>query len=296
MLKQLSIILFFVFVRCSGFGQAFFYDDKYYDADILYEAGISIGLMNAITDVGEHAGNGFSPSYYNWKSSKLNKSLYVSVLYKNTVEARLEITKGMVAGDDANSNSAYVRSRNINFHSRIFEASLTGALHPLMLRNTETIPLLSPYIVAGVGVFTYNPKTLYAGETISLRDMHTEGQTTPAFPARKPYGKLAVSIPFGLGFKYEINAKYNVRFEALGRFTSTDYLDDVSTTYVDRSAFSSDIQKILAHRYLELNPQIDRTGWNRGNSNNKDKFFTINLKLGYVIGRKKMPINYNPNP
>lgn len=296
MLKHLSVILICLVASSYTFGQSFFYDDKYYDADLLYEAGISFGLMNGITDVGEHKGNGFSPGYYNWKSSHTNISIYAGVLYKSTVEARIELTKGTVAGDDANSNSPYVRSRNINYKSKVFEASLIAGFHPLMLRNTETLPVISPYIMTGLGVFSYDPKTLYDGEWIGLRSMHTEGQTTPAAPAKKPYGSMAISIPVGLGVKYEINAKYNLRLEALGRFTSTDYLDDVSTIYVDRAVFPTDIQKILAHRYNELNSQIDRTGLPRGNANNKDKFFTINLRLGYVIGRKKIPINYNPNP
>lgn len=294
MLKHLAVIILLVLSTSYASGQAFFYDDTFYDADILWEAGVSIGLMNGMTDVGEKKGNGWSPAYYHWLSSQFNKSMYVGILYKNTLEGRIEITKGNIAGKDANSNSAWIRSRNLSYKSKIFEAAFIGAFHPLMLRNTETLPLLSPYIMAGVGIFSFYPRTLYNGEWLPLRQMNTEGQTSKEYSARKQYNLRAISVPVGLGVKYELNAKYNIRLEGLYRFTSSDYLDDASTIYVDRSVFPTDVQRILAHRYNELNPQLDRTGMARGNANNKDGFYTFNLKVGYVIGRKRIPINYNP--
>jgi hypothetical protein len=251
--------------------------------------------MNALTDVGEKKGNGFSPGYYNWKSAKTNASIYFGILYKSTFEGRIELTKGTIAGDDANSNSPYVRSRNLNFKSKIFEAAFIGTFHPLMLRNTETLPLLSPYVMAGLGVFSFYPKTLYEGQWLPLRRMNTEGQTSEQYPARKQYNLRAISVPVGIGVKYEYNAKFNLRLEALGRFTTSDYLDDVSTIYVDRAVFPTELQKILAHRYKELDPSLERTGWARGHVNNKDKFITFNLRVGYVLGRKKIPVNYNPD-
>lgn len=295
MIKQISFILLSLFITSYSFGQSFFYDDKYYDADLLWEAGASFGIMNGVTDVGEKKGNGLSPAYYDWKSSHTNKSIYFGVLYKSLLEGRMELTKGTIEGKDANSNSAYVRSKNFNYKSKIFELSFVGAFHPLTLFSTEQLPLLSPYILAGVGIFSFYPTTYYNGEWLPLRRMNTEGQTSAEYPARKQYNLRAISVPVGLGVKYEYNAKFNIRLEALGRFTTSDYLDDVSTTYVDRSIFPTELQKILAHRYKELDPELDRTGWARGNGNNKDGFFTVNLKIGYVIGRKKIPINYNPD-
>lgn len=295
MIKYIAVVISILLSPFIAKTQAFFYDDKYYDADILWEGGASFGLMNGITDVGEKKENGFSPGYYNWGSSKTNMSVFFGIMYKSTFEGRIEVTKGKISGNDANSNSPYVNSRNLNYSSNIFEAAFIGTIHPLMLRNTETLPLLSPYVMAGLGIFSFFPKTDYNGTLIPLRRMNTEGQTSKEFPARKQYNLRALSVPVGIGVKYEYNAKFNFRLEALGRFTTSDYLDDVSTTYVDRSVFLTELQKMLSHRYRELNPALERTGLNRGNANNKDKFFTINLRVGYVLGRKKIPINYNPD-
>jgi hypothetical protein len=38
-------------------------------------------------------------------------------------------------------------------------------------------------------------------------------------------------VPFGIGAKYALNEKLNVFAEETYRFTTTDYIDDVSTTY-----------------------------------------------------------------
>jgi hypothetical protein len=294
MFKQVFFFLFLFTGASNSQGQYFYYDDKYYDKDILWEAGASVGFMNAVADVGERKGHGLAPKYYDWKSSQLNYSIYFGILYKSIVEGRVELTRGKIAGADANSNSPFVRSRNLSYKSSIWEASLIATFHPLLLLNTEHLPAFSPYIMAGASVFSFYPKALYNGEWVPLRKMNTEGQTSPQYPSRKQYSLRALSIPVGLGLKYEFNAKFNIRMEGLYRFSNSDYLDDVSTTYVDRSIYDNDQQKILSHMYIEILPQEDRTGQPRGKAHNKDNFFSINLKIGYVIGRSKIPINYAP--
>ena len=287
MLKRATIIFSFIFLGKCSIGQYYFYNDKYMDNDILFEAGVSLGAMNAVTDVGERKGSALAPSHYDWSVTKPDFGVHCAIMYKSIVEGRLELTKGSVAGKDANSNSNYVKSRNINFKSSIFELSLLGSFHPFVLFDIDYLPAFSPYLIAGIGVFSYYPKTLYKGQWISLRPLNTEGQNTPEFPNRKQYGVRAISVPLGGGIKYELNAKYNLRFEVLYRYTTTDYLDDVSTTYVSKYVLYSDLQRKLAHRYLEIRPTADLTGRNRGNDNIKDNFFTMNFKVGYVIGREK---------
>jgi hypothetical protein len=48
---------------------------------------------------------------------------------------------------------------------------------------------------------------------------------------------MAVCIPFTVGVKYSINEDMNVFAEIGYRFTTTDYIDDVSTTYAGPDAF-----------------------------------------------------------
>lgn len=288
MLKHSFILLVFLFCRICSSGQYYFYDDKYMDNDILFEAGATLGLMNCVTDVGQKKGSAFSPAFYDWKSVKLNAGVYCAIMYKSIVEGRVQLTKGTIAGNDANSNSNFVKSRNLSFKSNIFELSITGSFHPIMLLDLEYLPMISPYLTAGIGIFSFNPTTVYKGETYKLRRMNTEGQNSLEFPARKQYNMRAISIPLGGGLKYELSGIYNIRVEALYRLTSGDYLDDVSLTYPKQTTFDDPTQRILSHRYLELNPRSkDRKGTIRGTGKSNDRFFSINVNFGYVIGREK---------
>ncbi len=70
-----------------------------------------------------------------------------------------------------------------------------------------------------------------------LRGLGTEGQGNAAYPDRKPYGSMGICLPFGVGAKYAINPRMNIGVEISHRFTNTDYLDDVSKTYVGIDRF-----------------------------------------------------------
>ena len=63
---------------------------------------------------------------------------------------------------------------------------------------------------------------------------------------------MAVSVPFGVGLKYSLNERLNIGFEIVHRFTNTDYLDDVSTTYVDPSVFPPNPDGTPCRHYCSL--------------------------------------------
>ncbi len=293
-MKQVIIVLLFIFLSVSCYAQYFYYNDKYYDNDLLLEGGLSLGLMNAATDVGKRSGSIISPGYYDWGCSNLSMGLYFGAMYKSLFGARLEFTRGVVGGMDSRSNSPYVVSRNLSYKSSIFEATLTGQFYPLALLNKEELPALSPYVLAGFGLFSYFPKAMYDSQWVSLRSLHTEGQNSVEFPKRKEYGEKAWCLPMGIGVKYDYSAKINFRFEGIYRLTTTDYLDDASTTYVDPSILMTSQRILLAHRYRELLPTKDLTGRTRGSPGTNDRYFSFTFKVGYLLGRNKIPINDIP--
>ena len=184
MFKPVLLLLLLCSVAFCSQAQYYFYDDKYMDNDMLFEAGLSLGLMQGVTDVGTRKGNALTPSFYDWKSAKPNIGLHCTFMYKSTFEGRLQLTKGLIAGKDANSNSNYVKQRNLSYKSNIFELSLTAAVHPVMLLNIDYLPAVSPYIIAGIGVFSFYPKAQYKGEWVSLRAQNTEGQNSAQYRGR----------------------------------------------------------------------------------------------------------------
>ena len=80
---------------------------------------------------------------------------------------------------------------------------------------------------------------------------------------RKQYSLVQIEVPMGFGAKYYIKDHLYVGMEVLHRKTFTDYMDDVSTTYIDETLFDkyltpeqADLAKKLYFRTPELGPNI----------------------------------------
>jgi hypothetical protein len=150
--------------------------------------------------------------------------------------------------------------------------------------------------MAGIGYFAFNPQAKVLNKWVDLQPLHTEGQGFTENPNKKPYSLRQVSIPLGAGVRYELSPSINLRAEFVYRILSTDYLDDVSTTYADPNLFSNYFSGtkltnalLLSDRQYELDPaHITEAGGERGNPKNNDAYFTFNLKIGMVLGREKI--------
>ena len=93
----------------------------------------------------------------------------------------------------------------------------------------------SPYANVGIAGFHFNPRTFFRGEWYDLQPIGTEGQGINELDFREPYSLYEFAIPFGIGVKWAFSERWNLGLEYAARWTFTDYLDDVSRTYVDRN-------------------------------------------------------------
>ena len=161
--------------------------------------------------------------------------------------------------------------------------------HPLMLVNfKDDPPRFSPYLLGGIGWFSFNPQTLYNGHYINLKSLHTEGQGFPEYRDVQPYSTTQNNIPVGVGIRYELSALFNIRGEFEHRFLFTDYLDDVSSKfYVDPAVFAKHLSPVEANyaRLLYNRRQDGEVPARRGNPKSKDTYMTFALKLGINLGR-----------
>jgi hypothetical protein len=155
-MKALKIILLLVvcnLVNNNSFSQYYYFSDKYYNTDLLYEVGIGIGGMNCITDIGgANTDNTIYLNEINKKNTRFSKSIYGGILYQGLVGARIEGTLGEVRADDSSitgkSNNIYSKYvRNLSFRSKIAEVSLLLEFHPLVLLNFLLMCLL---VLAGI--------------------------------------------------------------------------------------------------------------------------------------------------
>ncbi|HQW83133.1 MAG TPA: DUF6089 family protein [Ferruginibacter sp.] len=302
----LGFITLFSVSAKKAVAQYYFYDNKYYDNPIVFEVGGSIGAMNCLTDIGGHKGIGENfVKDLNLGKTHISGGIYLSATYKYMFTLRLEGTFGKISGDDKVLESVRETTkrryeRNLNFSSKINEVTLGVEVHPLYIfgknKEDKEPPLISPYLYVGVGYFSFNPQAKLNGKMVDLQPLSTEGQGFVEYPDRKIYKLNKLNFPFGVGLKYDLSNVLNLRAEFIYRHTNTDYLDDVSTRYIDPTLYANYFTGarltnalLLNDRQYELDPShITKPGDVRGRSKNKDSYFTFNLKLGYTFGRERI--------
>jgi len=294
-------VLVFSINASSLKAQFYYYNDRYYDSPLAFEIGGSAGLMNSLTDLGGKKGIGKNfIKDLNWKNAKPSFSVYALAMYKYAVGVRLEGTFGSVQAADSSLRSVATSTfgryeRNLSFKSKITDVQLALEIHPLFFReyDEDEAPYFSPYLVAGVGYFSFDPQAEINGQVYSLQPLRTEGQGFAEYRDRTPYKLSQVNFPVGIGIRYEVNSFLNARVEVVHRILQTDYLDDVSKDYVDPALFNNylpanqaAIAQQLFDRQGELNgSHTTQVGSQRGNPKNNDAYFTVQVKLGITLGR-----------
>jgi len=197
--------------------------------------------------------------------------------------------------DQYNTHNEFMFRRNLSFNTNVWEVGVQGDFNFYRFLPGEPGLNFTPYITLGVGFFSYDPYAYLKGEKYYLRNLGTEGQGSSLYPDRKQYSAMALSVPFGVGFKYAINERINVGFEVVHRFTNTDYLDDVSKTYVDPAVFpplpdgSPSPGFLLYDRSYETGTPIGIKDRQRGNSQQKDQFATAILYVAFNLQSYRCP-------
>lgn len=191
-----------------------------------------------------------------------------------------------LSADDKN-NKPSLRARNLNFHSKVIEASVLGEYSLFNLENRR----FTPYAFAGVAIFRFNPYTFDStGAKYYLEPLGTEGQGLAEYADRKMYKRTQFAIPFGAGLRLRVSEKVTLAYEFSLRKTFTDYLDDVSTTYVDPSILAAargPKAVELSYRGGELKDGITdypAAGSIRGGSKFKDWYYFSGLTVTIGIG------------
>lgn len=179
------------------------------------------------------------------------------------------------------------RLRNLSFQTNLYELHAGAELHFLGMDQY----VFSPYGFLGVAGFYYNPYSFDpAGNKVFLKPLSTEGQGLPGYDHRKAYSLMQFAIPFGVGFRVAVTDRIGMGAEFSFRKTFTDYLDDVSTTYVDQTVLLANrgIQAVeMSFRTPELpthgNDPYPQDGRIRGGKDKKDNYYYLGLTLSYRI-------------
>ncbi len=259
----------------------------------MYDAYVHKGELGASVGLGHYFGDLNTNGAIN--RPKFSAGVYYLKQFNNYVGLKVDGSYTFLAYSDAYSPNIVQRTRNLSFNTDVYELSVSGYFNFFRFIPGFAEYSYTPYVSFGVGIFSYDPYAYLNGEKYYLRSIGTEGQGSSLYPNRKPYGATALSIPISIGFKHAINERINWYAELSYRFTNTDYLDDVSTTYAP-DAFPPDpitglptVGYLLQDRSYELGTAVGNKGRQRGNSTQNDAFATFRVGLSFNLQAYKCP-------
>jgi hypothetical protein len=272
------------------------------------EAGLTIGPMVFLGDLGGHAGKGTTfIKDYNFATTKLAVGAYFTAYPAQWLGFRFSLNYGSIEGDDGiikpkGGDEVTRLNRNLNFRSKILEGTAMAEFYPTVFLEDESDDVtgrLRPYGVIGLGLFHFNPQGSYTDPSthesfwVALQPLHTEGEGFAEYPDRKNYTLTQLNIPMGVGLKYFFSENLNISFEIIHRKTFTDYIDDVSTKYIDPALFYAHLsatQAPIAAAMANKSPleNVPGSGYGiggkRGDPSQNDAYFTAQFKIGFRIG------------
>jgi hypothetical protein len=199
-----------------------------------------------------------------------------------------------VGYSDAFNDNDFYKTRNLSFKSDIVELAVQSEFNFTHFATGEDGKRFTPYLTGGIGAFYFNPYTEIFGNRQYLRKLGTEGQNLGGYDDRK-YHSIAVCFPVGFGFKYWIRPGFNLGFEIADRLTLTDYLDDVSTSYVGADKFYNEPDHPNPAYYLQdRSPEVSsialgRAGKQRGNSQTLDQYMYAVFNLSFQLKVYRCP-------
>ena len=268
-----------------------------------YEVYYGVGATNFLGELG--GANKIGTNFVGDLEFKMTRPLLnLGIRYRitETISNKTMISYGWLHGDDKTTKEQFRSNRNLNFKTCIaefstqFEYSIIREKqgHRYNLRRVRGIKgfKTNTYFFLGFGGFYFNPKgRLDNGKWYALQPLGTEGQGI--VPTRKRYSRISICIPYGIGFKYSLNRRWNIGLEYGVRKTYTDYIDDVSTTYFDNQMLKDSKGEVAA--YL-ADPSLVKNGQSaayqqRGDAKDKDSymFMMINVTFKLQTTRQGMP-------
>lgn len=212
--------------------------------------------------------------------SGLSGGAFVKRNFNPYIGVRLNYTYGQIKADDANSNSAQFRERNLRFKTPLHEVS---ALLDFNFRNfsagSGVDKRFTPYLFAGFGAVLFKPYATYNGKEYRLDKLLTEGQTIA-------YPNLVVTIPYGGGVRYNYKNAWSIFTEIGYRTAFTDYLDDVSGNYPSYKNYLGEYPN-----YVNISdPSLHGTGvagTQRGDYRKRDTYLFVSVGISFTFVNQK---------
>ncbi len=230
----------------------------------------------------------------NYKNLKPTVGLHLKYNHNDYFNLRLNLVRGSVQGRDELSGQEWQLRRNLSFETSITELSLLIENNIFgFSTNASKDKIFTIHAFAGIGVFKFNPRTLYDGQYVDLQPLGTEGQGMAGYEEK--YSLTQLAIPMGIGLKFRLSEQLSLGLELSSRFLFTDFLDDISGNYVSHEellAGNGQLAAALAKREAEYTgidaPYTEETGSKRGQADVNDYYSTGMLTISYHFSGAKL--------
>ncbi|MEZ4984979.1 MAG: DUF6089 family protein [Saprospiraceae bacterium] len=225
--------------------------------------------------------------------------------FNDRISLSLSGNYGKVEAYDNESRNAFEYNRNLSFQSTIWDASLLFEFNFLPYIHGSRDHFFTPYMLGGLSVFNFNPmaeydgpqaitngsgQTIQPGDLVALRPLGTEGQ----FKGEEYY-ITTTAWTYGMGLKFDLTYEWSMNIHVGVRATRTDYLDDVSTLYPDRSDLARDRSGLAVYmssgksRTVAGDSALGIQGQQRGDSSRNDVYLFAGVGMLYYFGDVRCP-------
>jgi len=210
---------------------------------------------------------------------------------------KAEVMYLSIKSDERNSKDTIAKNRGLHFKSPVYELSGQVEFNFLPYQTGNPLYTWTPYVYSGISIFNYNPKAENKeGEWVDLQELGTEGQGTTLFPDREKYSLIQYAIAIGGGFKIAINPSFNIILEYGARKTFTDYLDDVSTTFIGSSptVAGNNYPTGMSNEAESMSDPLAThyKGGQRGNPDKKDWYSFAGITLSFKLKNNTKGCDY----
>lgn len=272
--KSFLVFLFILSFAAHGYAQSYL---------TKWELGIQLGGSQYFGDLNQN---------YGFKTISPAGGVYFRKHMNPYISLKIVADITHVGYDDKYSDNPYQLVRNLNFQSTIVESCVQAEFNFFKFISGDKAYRYTPFLSGGLGMFYYNPYTYYQGVKYYLQPLGTEGQFVGN--SGRKYTNFAGCLPIGAGFKMWIVRGINMSVEIADRLTTTDYLDDVSTTYVGVTRFPvNSVAAALQDRSIQITPQsaLGIAGKQRGNSSSYDQYLMALITLSWHFTTYRCPAN-----
>lgn len=267
------------------------------------EYAIGLGISNFLGELGGRNQIG-SPFVWDLELSQTKPAMSLGYRYHIAEKQalRLNLTYGILAGNDNLTTETFRMNRNLNFKSDVFELMLCYELHLFKEELGHVYDLrgvkgtkssrVGLYFFVGGGAFYFNPKAQVNNGFVDLKPLGTEGQGLEG--GAEEYNLIQPCVVSGVGLRKALSKQWSGGLELQYTKTFTDYIDDVSTVYYNPVALEAAHGPLGA--YL-ANPALNiaeagglgatTTGAQRGDSTDKDAYLFLKIQFHYKIYKYK---------